>query len=246
MGDVRQALRFTPAFPSTWGASALVSRTTRVWFEKDVQLPARHTAARTGSTASACIPGQSEMKPVLRLLPACTPQPRTVRGRRTGGMREEGRKASMDGTPLPSLGELLEFMRLLWALDHGLRTRSKRMAATLGTTGPQRLVVRIVGRFPGLSAKQLAQVLHLHPSTLTGILRRLERTRVLTRRRDPRDGRRSVLRLSAAGRRLDVMTAGTIESVMRRVLAKLPRHKVRSTREVLNALARGLSEDPRR
>ena len=85
MGDVRQALRFTLVFPSTWGASALVSRTTRAWFEKDIQLPARHTAVRIGSTASSCIPGQSEIEPVLRLLPACTPQPRTKRGRRTGG-----------------------------------------------------------------------------------------------------------------------------------------------------------------
>ena len=85
MADVLQALRFTFAVPSTWGASALVSRTARAWFEKDIQLPARHTAVRMGSTASSCIPGQSEIEPFLRLLPACTPQPRTDRGRRTGG-----------------------------------------------------------------------------------------------------------------------------------------------------------------
>ena len=78
---------------------------------------------------------------------------------------------------MPPLGEQLEFMRLLWAIDHGLQTRSKRMAAALGVTGPQRLVIRIVGRFPGVSAGQLARILHLDPSTLTGILRRLERTR---------------------------------------------------------------------
>ena len=63
-------------------------------------------------------------------------------------------------------------MRLLWAVDHGLQTRSKRMAVGLGITGPQRLVLRIVGRFPGISAGQLSRILHLDPSTLTGILRR--------------------------------------------------------------------------
>jgi DNA-binding MarR family transcriptional regulator len=144
---------------------------------------------------------------------------------------------------VPPLGEPLEFMRLLWAIDHGLQTRSKRMAATLGVTGPQRLVVRIVGHLPGVSAGQLAEILHLHPSTLTGILRRLERAGLLRRRRDPLDGRRAVLGLSAAGRRLDVVAAGTIESAMRQVLAKLPRHRVRVTRGVLSALARGLRED---
>jgi DNA-binding MarR family transcriptional regulator len=151
---------------------------------------------------------------------------------RAGGKRE------------PGLGEILEFMRLLWAVDHALQTRSKRMAATLGVTGPQRFVIRIVGRFPGISAGQLAEILHLHPSTLTGILRRLERAGLLTRRRDRRDGRRAMLGLSAAGRRLETRTGGTIEAVMQAVLAKLPRREVRFTREVLSALAGGLSEKP--
>jgi DNA-binding MarR family transcriptional regulator len=155
--------------------------------------------------------------------------------RTAGGARREA---------VPPLGEQLEFMRLLWAIDHGLQSRSKRLAAALGITGPQRLVIRIVGRFPGVSAGQLAHILHLDPSTLTGILRRLERAGLLSRRRDPRDGRRAVLGLSAAGRRLEVATAGSIESVMDEVFAKLPRHKVRFAREVLAALARGLEEPP--
>jgi len=48
------------------------------------------------------------------------------------------------------------------------------MAATLGT-GPQRLVIRIIGRFPSIHARQLGDILHLHPSSLTAPLKRLER-----------------------------------------------------------------------
>ena len=114
------------------------------------------------------------------------------------------------------------------------------MAAVLGVTGPQRLALRIVGRFPGISAGQLAGILHLHPSTLTGILRRLERRGLLTRHRDPRDGRRVALGLSAAGRRLDVEASGTIESVMKGVLATLPRQDALATRRVLMALTEQL------
>ncbi len=142
--------------------------------------------------------------------------------------------------PLAHLGEALEFLRLMWAIDHGLQRRSKRMAATLGVTGPQRLVVRIVGRSPGISAGQLARVLHLHPSTLTGILRRLEEKGLLLRERDPRDLRRVVLDLSAAGRRLDVETAGTVESVTKGILGDLPRKQVAAARGVLLALSDGL------
>jgi MarR family transcriptional regulator, organic hydroperoxide resistance regulator len=146
--------------------------------------------------------------------------------------------------PLPPLGGPLEFMRLLWAIDHGLQRHSKRMEATLGMTGPQRLAVRMVGRFPGISAGRLARLLHLHPSTLTGILRRLERRGLLRRRRDPRDGRRAVLGLSASGRLLDVETAGTIESEVKGLLARLPRQEVQTTGRVLAALAGHLDTSP--
>ena len=40
-----------------------------------------------------------------------------------------------------SVGETMRFMQSLWALAHALEVRSKRMARTLGVTGPQRLVV---------------------------------------------------------------------------------------------------------
>ncbi len=152
-------------------------------------------------------------------------------------MRRRPRRPDRDRTALPPLGEPLEFMRLLWAIDHGLQTRSKRMTATLGVTGLQRLVIRIVGRFPGVSAGQLAETLHLDPSTLTGVLRRLERARLLTRRSDPRDARRAVLGLSAAGRRLDVVREGTVESVLQRLFQAFPPRSLRAARAVLTSLA---------
>lgn len=152
--------------------------------------------------------------------------------------------AGVETGPLPPPGETLEFMRLLWAIDHGLQRRSKRMAKTLGLTGPQRVVVRMLGHYPGISAGQLAQGLHLHPSTLTGILRRLERRGWLTRRRHPRDGRRAVLELSLAGRRLDVESPGTIEAAMKSALGRLPTSSVKSARAVLRALAAELEPPP--
>src|ERR1700760_1858990 len=95
-----------------------------------------------------------------------------------------------DGSADPPLGAVLDFMRLLWAVDHALQSASKRMEATFGVTGPQRLVVRIVGRFPGIAAGRVAEILHVHPSTLTSILKRLETRGMLQRRSDPRDARR--------------------------------------------------------
>jgi DNA-binding MarR family transcriptional regulator len=144
---------------------------------------------------------------------------------------------------LPPLGEILEFMRLIWALDHALQRASKRMQATLGVTGPQRLVIRIVGRFPGILLGQIAEILHIHPSTLTGVVKRLEEGGLVTRRPDPRDRRRTRLGLTATGRGLADEAEGTIEAAVRLALAQLPAIKARHTAEVLSLLAARLEHE---
>jgi DNA-binding MarR family transcriptional regulator len=142
---------------------------------------------------------------------------------------------------IPPLGEVLEFLRLIWAVHHGLEKTSKKMDARLGVTGPQRLVVRIVGRFPGIPAGRLAQILHVHPSTLTGVLKRLQRRGFIERRPDPRDGRRASLGLTERGRRLDV-AAGTVEASVNRALRAAGSHHVRAAGRVLRILAETLEQ----
>jgi DNA-binding MarR family transcriptional regulator len=142
-----------------------------------------------------------------------------------------------------TLGDVLDFMRVIWALDHGLQRMSKRLEGDLGVTGPQRLVLRIVGRMPGISAGDLSRVLHVHPSTLTGVIRRLEGRGLLLRKPDPADGRRALLRLSPRGRRLGVSQEGTVEAVVRRVLGKTAASSAHATREVLANLASQLEKE---
>ena len=141
--------------------------------------------------------------------------------------------ASEDEAPL---GAVLDFMRLLWAVDHSLQSASKRMESAYGITGPQRLVVRIVGRFPGIAAGRVAEILHVHPSTLTGILKRLESRGILQRKSDPRDARRALFGLTPKGRKLDSLKTGVVEQAVRRVLAADPA-KVAASQEILAALS---------
>jgi DNA-binding MarR family transcriptional regulator len=135
---------------------------------------------------------------------------------------------------------VLDFLRLLWAVDHGLQRTSKRMERTLGVTGSQRFVIRMVGRFPGIPAGDLARILHVHPSTLTGIVRRLERSGAVHRRADPRDGRRSLLGLTDKGRRFDVASEGTIEAAVARALEDTSPDTLQAAREVLRSIAASL------
>ncbi len=139
------------------------------------------------------------------------------------------------------LGQVLSFMRLLWAVTHGLESTSKRMLAELGVTGPQRLVLRIVGQNPDIAPGELARVMHIHPSSLTGVLQRLVDAKLLLRVRDPDDGRRSALTLSPIGRQINARRAGTVEAAVQRVLANLAPEKLSVVEEVLKALADALA-----
>ncbi len=85
------------------------------------------------------------------------------------------------------LDDVLRFMRLIWAVDHELERVSKRMEDRIGLTIPQRLSLLLIGQNPGILASELAEVLHLHRGTLSGILRRLEHAGYIERTVDVRD-----------------------------------------------------------
>jgi DNA-binding MarR family transcriptional regulator len=159
------------------------------------------------------------------------------------GTRSVRQPRSGKGGKRKRLSEPVEFMRLVWAVDHALQTTSKRMSRSLGVTGPQRLVVRIVGRVPKVSPGELADILCVHPSTLTGVLRRLIERRLIASRQDPGDRRRALLSLTEKGRELDRHSEGTAEAGVRRTLAGLSGREIQATARFLRKLAAALTED---
>jgi DNA-binding MarR family transcriptional regulator len=142
-----------------------------------------------------------------------------------------------------ALDPVLEFLRLVWALDHGLQKASKAMGRQTGVTGPQRLAIRVLGENPGLTPGELAHVLHLDPSTLTGVLRRLEQRRFIEREIDPVDARRARLRVTPSGRVHQRRNSGTIEAAVKRALRLVPARELAGTRRVLAAVATALGVD---
>jgi DNA-binding MarR family transcriptional regulator len=141
------------------------------------------------------------------------------------------------------LSDPLAFLQCLWAVDHGLQSISKRMRQSMGLTGPQRLIVRVLAGTPDLTPGQLAGVLHLHPSTLTGILRRLQAQGLIARRVDRHDRRRAVVRLTRAAGPLRRLRRGTIEAAVHRTLVQVGPADAAATRRVLLALAAELDNE---
>lgn len=154
-------------------------------------------------------------------------------------MSQSQPKAAPDPEVKP-LGETLSFMQLLWAVTHGLESASKRMHAELGVTGPQRLVLRIVGHHGRISAGALAEVLHIHPSSLTGMLQRLEQAELIRRESDPFDRRRALIELTRRGMRLNDQRRGTIEADIATALSKMSKDKLAGAKAVLRAIAASL------
>jgi DNA-binding MarR family transcriptional regulator len=149
----------------------------------------------------------------------------------------------MGDTREPRLGKTLRFMQKLWALVHELDAKSKRMHRDLGVTGPQRLALRIVGRDPGIVAGDLAALLRVHPSTLTGVLSRLEDQALIERTIDPEDRRRMHIELTRRGRRVDDQLTGTVEAALRRALARCDPEEVDAASRLIDTIVEELAED---
>lgn len=134
----------------------------------------------------------------------------------------------------------LELLRLLWEVQHALERSSKHMSATIGVTGPQRLVLRMIAREPDILASEIARRAHLHPSTISGILRRLELRGLVTRRRGTVDTRAMRLRTTPSARPITRRSAGTIESSILAVMARASPVKIRHSVEVLSLMVAAL------
>jgi DNA-binding MarR family transcriptional regulator len=95
------------------------------------------------------------------------------------------------------------------------------MAQTIGVTGPQRLVIRLIGQRPAQTASEISQMLGKHPSTLTGVLARLEARGLIERAIDKEDRRRARFTLTLAGKAIDRERKGTVEAATRRALSRM-------------------------
>lgn len=138
---------------------------------------------------------------------------------------------------------VLEFIRRMWAVDHELQRVSKRMVSRIGLTAPQRLAVRFIGLHQGLTLGGLADLLHLHAGTVTGIVRRLESLGLVAQTRSAEDSRRRHLTLTAKGQRVNRQRKGTVEAAVRRVAGTITAVELAAAARVMDLLAENLAAE---
>lgn len=134
-------------------------------------------------------------------------------------------------------GEVLDILRLMWTIEHDLNVLSRRMEGHQGIPGSHRAVLRYVSLFPGVSASKLAELLQLHPSTLSGVFKQLIAKNLIERREDPDDARRARLYPTPTGMAVLGDSIGSVDAAIERVVARSTPAELNVAREVLQRLA---------
>lgn len=133
----------------------------------------------------------------------------------------------------PLLSEELEFLRIFWAINHIFQKESKQLNSLQKIASSQRLALQMLARFPGITAKQLANLLYVHPSTLTTIISKLEKKKLIYSFKDPKDARRSLLSLSVEGRKFEKTIEDRIRISLKNFLKKQDSKSLAKTKKIL-------------
>src|SRR5512141_1027205 len=106
---------------------------------------------------------------------------------------EEARKARRDR----EIADVLDNLRRVFKVVHRYSKRAEKVG---GLTGPQVWAITVIADSAPIRVTDLARRMYLHPSTVVGILDRLEQQAQVTRTRSEKDHRVVTVSLTAKGR----------------------------------------------
>lgn len=116
---------------------------------------------------------------------------------------------------------LASIRRIIRAVD----TYSKRLATEYGITVPQLVCMLKLDEVGPLSQKELAGQAFMSPSTVVGIVDRLEKQGLLRRERSNRDRRLVAVTLTNKGRELLQRAPSPLQEALAKSLEKLPEER---------------------
>jgi DNA-binding MarR family transcriptional regulator len=120
---------------------------------------------------------------------------------------------------------------------------SKRLQSEYGVSGPQLLAIHELRHEQPLTVSELAARMNLHPSTLCGILDRLEERDLVARERDAHDHRVVNVTATPTGSALASRAPRPPRLLVRDGLATEPEERLRVFLEVTSSLAERICED---
>lgn len=143
------------------------------------------------------------------------------------------RGSAPDASPEPLKENVEPVFNSLRRLVHTLHSSSRETERRLGVTGAQLFVLTQLRANPSLSINDLAERTMTHQSTVSVVVRRLVRRKLVKKVRSVADGRRVELTLTSSGTALLRRAPEVMQVRLKRAIEDLPAAERR-------ALARGL------
>jgi DNA-binding MarR family transcriptional regulator len=131
-----------------------------------------------------------------------------------------------------TLGDHLCFA--IYSASIAINRAYKPLLDALGITYPQYLVLLSLWADDGLAVGVIADRLSLEPSTITPLVKRLERAALISRERNPKDERQVIVRLTEKGRAMQERAGGLPTSLLTK--SKLPINEIRILNQSVSAL----------
>jgi DNA-binding MarR family transcriptional regulator len=119
-------------------------------------------------------------------------------------------------------GEELRILRALRRIIRAVDIHSRRLFASSQLTGPQLVSLLTLSERGPMTAVDLGKQIHLSPSTLVGILDRLENKGLVSRQRDLKDRRRVFLSVTEKGRSLSEAAPSPLQDRLADALKQIP------------------------
>lgn len=116
----------------------------------------------------------------------------------------------------------LRILKSLRRIVRAVDVYSRRLASQHGVTVPQLISLMKIDELGALTVKQLSEEVYLNPSTVVGIVDRLERAGLVARERSVLDRRQVRVLLTAAGREMLANSPSPLQASLVRSIEGLP------------------------
>lgn len=119
-----------------------------------------------------------------------------------------------------------EIMQSLRRIFKAIQDYSHEVSGKFGITGPQLWALKTISQNESLSLSDLSKKMYLHPSTITGLIDRLEKKGYVTRNRDQADRRVISVQLTSKGKSLTRKAPNPVQGKMVYGLRELKRERL--------------------
>ncbi|HJD44529.1 MAG TPA: MarR family transcriptional regulator [Candidatus Paenalcaligenes intestinipullorum] len=138
----------------------------------------------------------------------------------------------------------LRILRSLRKITRSVALHSRQLAACSNITAPQLICLRAVIDHGPLTATAISREMHISPSTVVGILDRLEDKQLIIRERNREDRRIVLITATEAGKQLAEDTPSPLQKKLADALNELPELERATITLSLERIVRLIDSDP--